>query len=888
MFKALLGSIFRRTRESTPDDDRSDGEGGRSARIFVSSTFLDMQAERERLARAVFPRLRERVAGSGVFLFEVDLRWGITAEQSENIGTVSICLSEIDDCRPFFFCMLGDRYGWRPEGLRDLEGVAPSLLRDGNDRPSVTELEIRYGAFSDVAHGQPIFLFRTSRLSKELRHEPGDPAAQAELKSEIMRRYPEAVRSYDTLDEFESIAEARLWRQLEAWSKTPPERRKAWPGISRPAQLRGIQAAIGKRRPCIVTGPEGAGISWLIGEWLKTTSVEEGARIRVDGREMAGVDPINELAGALARRASGGDTRFDGGDIDRERVFSALADGSGAASRPLSIAVDHIDEAAVSAHSLDLSWAPDRLAPRTALIIATRTPRLLDEAQRHRWPIIAIEAFSRDEVAQFCQAYLKWFAKTLTPAQLACILESPLSPRVGALILMLDELRRHGRFEDIDSRLDQIVGVEDRIALAEEVLAGLRKAMPDPVIVDRFVAALALSARGLQEAEISAALAESPDNPLSPLALATIRLGLGHSVVRRGPRIDLTNGPIRALAKRTPAVAGGDGMIQRLLAVAAKASPERRLEEIPHLLLAAGDMPGLAGFLSEPDNAYQLCEHHPIYARGLLGRIPEGLRGDIFAIWRGDAARVGEAAWDLGRVAAEFGDLTAARALWDIDEHHHGRRPARAVLEAMQGRDDRSDRLLAEIAEAGPSQWRGDDALAWTAAVAACTGIVNGRIAIDAAKEEAWIKAACRIAEAAGSAAAIAQASLLAGQHAVLRAQWRDALAAFDRAVAAARRSGHARRLCIALERSAAVSIELHRFRAAAAKAEEGLAIAQQAGELAIAAECYERIIDAARLRAEWSNAFEWARRYIESMAGDPGLQARALRCLDALNRPQP
>ena len=55
----------------------------RTARIFLSSTFRDFGEERDLLVRKVFPGLRERLKDRFVELVDVDLRWGITAEQAE-------------------------------------------------------------------------------------------------------------------------------------------------------------------------------------------------------------------------------------------------------------------------------------------------------------------------------------------------------------------------------------------------------------------------------------------------------------------------------------------------------------------------------------------------------------------------------------------------------------------------------------------------------------------------------------------------------------------------------------------------------------------------------------------------------------------------------------
>lgn len=85
-------------------------EAWRELRVFISSTFRDMQAERDHLVRFVFPRLREDLLKRRLHLVEVDLRWGVTADQD----AFDLCMDEIKRCRPRFICMLGGRYGWVP------------------------------------------------------------------------------------------------------------------------------------------------------------------------------------------------------------------------------------------------------------------------------------------------------------------------------------------------------------------------------------------------------------------------------------------------------------------------------------------------------------------------------------------------------------------------------------------------------------------------------------------------------------------------------------------------------------------------------------------------------------------------------------------------------
>ena len=79
----------------------------RTARAFISSSFRDFGEERNLLVKQTFQRLRRLCAQRDVSLVEVDLRWGITAAQAESGRVVPICLTEIDHCRPYFLCMLG-------------------------------------------------------------------------------------------------------------------------------------------------------------------------------------------------------------------------------------------------------------------------------------------------------------------------------------------------------------------------------------------------------------------------------------------------------------------------------------------------------------------------------------------------------------------------------------------------------------------------------------------------------------------------------------------------------------------------------------------------------------------------------------------------------------
>ena len=117
-------------------------------KIFISSTFKDMHSERDYLITEVFPELSKWCKERRILLTEVDLRWGITREDSRSGNSINICLQYIDKCRPFFICFLGQRRGRIPEkGERKVtEETFINFPKISNlvGHLSVTEMEIEH------------------------------------------------------------------------------------------------------------------------------------------------------------------------------------------------------------------------------------------------------------------------------------------------------------------------------------------------------------------------------------------------------------------------------------------------------------------------------------------------------------------------------------------------------------------------------------------------------------------------------------------------------------------------------------------------------------------------------------------------------------------------
>ena len=113
-------------------------------RVFVSSTFVDMQWERDYLMKVAFTRICKLARERGVEFTEVDLRWGVTREQAEQGRVIEICLNEIERCRPYFIGLLGHRYGWAPAAddyhkHQAILRTFPWVRQDLEQGPRITE-----------------------------------------------------------------------------------------------------------------------------------------------------------------------------------------------------------------------------------------------------------------------------------------------------------------------------------------------------------------------------------------------------------------------------------------------------------------------------------------------------------------------------------------------------------------------------------------------------------------------------------------------------------------------------------------------------------------------------------------------------------------------------
>ena len=321
----------------------------REIRVFLSSTFRDMDAERTHLIKQVFPKVRAACMARQVGFTEIDLRWGVTEEEAKNGATVEICLREIDRCRdfpPFFIGFLGERYGWIPQHDdlvaywdKHVDTHYERTIRHAVERNiSVTELEMELAVLArgaaDKLRGQALFLLRDPKLTDTLyREDTGDAPNRSDpryydagdgklaaLKEQIRATPFLGIDGYTSVKEFGQAIEDYLLAQLDCLFPenavpTPLSRQRTAHATFRFHRLqnflprldvrRQLLAAIERhiaelhRGPILLAGPSGQGKSALMADLAQHLETERPNWLVLD--HYTGADDANHLE-SWARR----------------------------------------------------------------------------------------------------------------------------------------------------------------------------------------------------------------------------------------------------------------------------------------------------------------------------------------------------------------------------------------------------------------------------------------------------------------------------------------------------------------------------------------------------------------------------------------------------------
>ncbi len=522
----------------------------RVIRVFVSSTFLDMKEEREELVKRVFPKLRKICEKRGVTWGEVDLRWGITDEQTAEGKVLPICLREIHECRPYFICMLGERYGWVPPEIPDdLVELEPWLA--GQHKKSITELEILHGALNESEMmGTALFYFRDPHFiyslapdrREELLEGPHSEEIEefgpdgAEDRAEDRRKKLAALKARikesglpirENYESPEQLGELVLEDFTKLIDQLFPEGEELDP-LDREAveheafaQSR-FRAYIGREeyfdrldehvrsdsKPLVVLGESGSGKSALLANWAARyrRDLPEGLLIM----HFIGATPYSADWTAMLRRIMGElKRRFD---IEEEiptepdklrSAFAAWLHMAAAKDRVVLI-LDALDQLEDRDAAPDLVWMPPFIPENIRLILSTLPGHSLDDLKNREWPTMEIKPLEDDERKQLIRNYLAQYRKNISESRIEKIASAEQTRNPLYLRALLEELRIFGMHKHLDRAIEHYLSSKSVPALYEKILRRLEQDYERewPGLVQDAMTFAWASRRGLSEAEL--------------------------------------------------------------------------------------------------------------------------------------------------------------------------------------------------------------------------------------------------------------------------------------------------------------------------------------------------------------------------------------------------
>ncbi len=493
----------------------------RQIRIFISSTFKDMQEERDYLITKVFPLLQAEAEKRDVTVTPLDLRWGITEDDARLGKVLQICLQEIENSHPFFIGIIGNRYGWCPskeefeknEILQERWG--DWLKKDLDNGLSVTEMEIQYGVLRSKNNVRAhFFLKRGGNIESD------NEEKLEKLKAAIRKdgRYP--------VDDFSSHEE--LGELLKESFMTMLNELYPSDSLSVLERNRNIQRAFLRSRTevyipkeeyfevldnflynpdCsyfVVTGESGIGKSALIANWIMRHQEDTDKNIVyhfVGSSNIQG--SYQQIALRLSREISDIYNLATSVSYDSKKPEDILQDCicSVVGKKPLIIVLDGINQIADENGAKLLNWLPQ--APKNVkFLFSTLNDDITMETFRNRnYPVYTIDSLDAELKKELVGKYLRKYGKSLSDHQVDYVINAPICVNTLVLRTLLDELVNFGSHERLGERIDYYLTSDCSESFFQRVLNRFEEDF-DVDLVREVFGLIAVSKNGLSENEI--------------------------------------------------------------------------------------------------------------------------------------------------------------------------------------------------------------------------------------------------------------------------------------------------------------------------------------------------------------------------------------------------
>lgn len=493
----------------------------REIRIFLSSTFQDLMKERDYLVRNTFRRLREIATSRNVILTVLDLRWGITEEESKNGEVVKVCLDEIMNSHPFFIGLIGDRYGWCPSDEEisiDVKNNYSFLNKDIQDGLSITEIEMQFGALRRSNDDTQAAFFVKSNF--DVLCESKNQQKFQKFREKVINngRFPvHRFASINELDEkvFSSIYQ--LINNLFPEEELTPFHRMRLNQISyenehklhyidTPERTSFLQDFLIKEDLCLcISGVSGIGKTSIISNWQPDSERFEVIKFYV------GNNLSNTLSDEILQYFIDYVSEIHDYDLNKfgveavnwnlKQKLEKIVSDTFQINKPYLFVIDGINQVFDYNDDKDLGWLPS-LPNGCKIVISTVVDdRTCIAAKRKSFLVYDLQPLNESDRELLVQEYLAFYGKKLNEKQLERVVSDKENVNTIVLKTLLDELVSFGSFEKLDQLIDEFTTTDSTLGFFNVVLQNYEKEFGYSFVKD-VLSLISLSHYGLAEEEL--------------------------------------------------------------------------------------------------------------------------------------------------------------------------------------------------------------------------------------------------------------------------------------------------------------------------------------------------------------------------------------------------
>ncbi len=472
----------------------------RRMRFFISSTFIDMETERDYLVKKIFPLIKNEAEQRFVTVTELDLRWGITQEESRSGKVLDICLKEIDNSKPFFIGIVGNRYGWCPsfddlKSDEELLNQYPQVAEYLQHGISITEMEMQYAVLSNTkSKCNALFLLKDD-MSFETKADDIEREKLLSLRTAIYKYATQAdsssyiqVVNYSSLEQLGNAVQSFFRHLLDTYYPTkditysdllvngqygllhqltngfiplhPEVYAELDKWILSKASLGGI---------CLLTGSEGSGKSSFLAHWVRTHKEKNDLSVVFYMSDGGHCKSFNELIYYIASCLSNlwGCT-FSKSEKKTYSIINDIMNENSSKTLPILI-IDGLDH---------LNWLKEsnlhlliKLFKKCRIIVSASTDyRLMNVFNEYPVQTLEIPQLKLPLLQKLITEYLKIYGKKLSSKQLDILRPKEDIGTVSRWRWILDELRIFGKYSQLDSYITHLTSLRTDNELMEEIL----------------------------------------------------------------------------------------------------------------------------------------------------------------------------------------------------------------------------------------------------------------------------------------------------------------------------------------------------------------------------------------------------------------------------------